>query len=243
MLYYIVHNNRLSTEGEMMSDIDLDTILAIIGNPTRRSILRKLARETHYPLQLSKELNISQQAIMKHLKILEDNDLVISILQKSDAGPPRKLYSPTRRFSIVIDISPSTFNEEIRVYEIVEERKVLGSERDKLDLEEMSEKREELIDLATSINEINLKISDLEHQRKNMMQEKEDFMKRAYELMGMLCTGYDERKVLRYILEEDNISISKMSERLNMREMDIERIMRRLEDMGLLEFHRKIIYV
>ncbi len=226
-----------------MEEIDLDTILAIVGNPTRRSILRKLARETHYPLQLSKELNISQQAIMKHLKVLEDNDLVISIMQKSDAGPPRKLYTSTRRFSIVIDISPGIFNEEIRVYEIVEERKTQKPEAENMSVEGIAEKREELVELATAINEINQKIDDLELQRHAMMNEKEEFMKRAYELMEMLCTGYDERKVLRYILEEDNISIVKMSERLNMREMDIERIMRGLETMGLLEFHRKIIYM
>ncbi|MCK5037696.1 MAG: helix-turn-helix domain-containing protein, partial [Thermoplasmata archaeon] len=129
-----------------MDDADLDMILAIIGNPTRRSILRKLSRETHYPLQLSRELNISQQSIMKHLKVLEDHDMVMSIVQKSDSGgPPRKYYVSTSRFSIVIDIAPSVFNEQIRVFEIVPESRELLSEKEELDKREMAEKRELLI--------------------------------------------------------------------------------------------------
>ena len=227
-----------------MNDTDLDMILAIIGNPTRRSILRKLSRETHYPLQLSRELNISQQSIMKHLKVLEDHDMVMSIVQKSDSGgPPRKYYVSTSRFSIVIDIAPSIFNEQIRVFEIVPESRELLSEKEELDKREMAEKRELLIGLAATIGEINQRIRDVEVERRELMLEKEASMKVAYELMERLCEGYEERKVLRYILEEDDISIARMSETMNMREMDIERIMRQLEDLGLLELHRKIIYM
>ena len=227
-----------------MDDADLDMILAIIGNPTRRSILRKLSRETHYPLQLSRELNISQQSIMKHLKVLEDHDMVMSIVQKSDSGgPPRKYYVSTSRFSIVIDIAPSVFNEQIRVFEIVPESRELLSEKEELDKREMAEKRELLIGLAATIGEINQRIRDVEVERRELMLEKEASMKVAYELMERLCEGYEERKVLRYILEEDDISIARMSETMNMREMDIERIMRQLEDLGLLELHRKIIYM
>ena len=66
-----------------MDENDLDMLLAAIGNPTRRRILRKLVKETHYPLQLSKELSVSQQSIMKHLKVLEESDLEISMISVS----------------------------------------------------------------------------------------------------------------------------------------------------------------
>ena len=45
---------------------DMDTILAIVENPTRRRILQAVVREPHYPLQLSKELGISQQAYSQY---------------------------------------------------------------------------------------------------------------------------------------------------------------------------------
>ena len=56
---------------------ELDVLLSVIENPTRRRILEALVREPHYPLQLSRELGLSQQGIMKHLRMLEDLDLVL----------------------------------------------------------------------------------------------------------------------------------------------------------------------
>lgn len=97
--------------------VPLDTILSILENPIRRRILQKLSRDTNYPLQLSKELGVSQQAIMKHLKVLEDSDFVISYEERSDkGGPPRKVYSPRKRYCIRIDIGPSTYQEDYYSY-------------------------------------------------------------------------------------------------------------------------------
>jgi predicted transcriptional regulator len=98
-------------------EIELDRILAVLENPIRRKILQKLSREMNYPLQLSKELNVSQQAIMKHLRVLEESDFVVSFEEKSDkGGPPRKLYAPRKRYCIRIDIGPNTYNEEFYAY-------------------------------------------------------------------------------------------------------------------------------
>ena len=84
-------------------DLELDAILSILENPIRRKILMKLARDANYPLQLSKELNVSQQAIMKHLKVLEDGNFVSSFEERSDiGGPPRKIYAPIK---IMIQLS------------------------------------------------------------------------------------------------------------------------------------------
>lgn len=82
---------------------DLDSILSVIENPARRQILEALVREPHYPLQLSKELGISQQAVVKHLKVLEENGLVESYTEKSDLkGPQRRKYYPIQTFSVVL---------------------------------------------------------------------------------------------------------------------------------------------
>lgn len=98
-------------------DTDLDRILSVLENPIRRRILQKLSIEMNYPLQLSKELNVSQQAIMKHLKVLEDSEFVISYEKRSDkGGPPRKLYIPRKRYCVRIDIGPNTYQEEFYSY-------------------------------------------------------------------------------------------------------------------------------
>ena len=51
--------------------VGFDESLSILENTTRRAILRHLVKEPHYPLQLSELLDVSQQAVVKHLKVLE----------------------------------------------------------------------------------------------------------------------------------------------------------------------------
>ncbi|GIS44462.1 MAG: hypothetical protein Ct9H90mP16_15320 [Candidatus Poseidoniales archaeon] len=69
---------------------DFDTALSILENRTRRSILEHLVREAHYPLQLADLLGVSQQAIMKHLKVLEDAGFVVSEKVPSEKGGPQR---------------------------------------------------------------------------------------------------------------------------------------------------------
>ena len=61
-----------------MSEQDESRALGVLDNRVRRQILKHLVREPHYPLQLAQLLDVSQQAIVKHLKVLEDADFVIS---------------------------------------------------------------------------------------------------------------------------------------------------------------------
>lgn len=101
-----------------MEELQLDMILSVLENPIRRKILRKLSRDNNYPLQLSKELHISQQAVMKHLKVLEEHDFVESYEERSSkGGPPRKVFTPRKRYSVRIDIGPHTYNEVITSFE------------------------------------------------------------------------------------------------------------------------------
>src|SRR2546425_12210400 len=80
-------------------------------NPTRRKFLERLARESHYPLQLSKELGVSQQAVVKHLRALEACVLVMSAEEKSDlGGPNRRAYRAKQYYSVQIDMGPSLFH-------------------------------------------------------------------------------------------------------------------------------------
>ena len=95
--------------------VDFDGALSILENKVRRQILEMLVREPHYPLQLSQHLEVSQQAVMKHLKILEDAGFVHSEKVKSDkGGPPKKIYSVQQSFSIRLDLGPDLFRAEHR---------------------------------------------------------------------------------------------------------------------------------
>jgi len=219
-----------------MEEIDLDTLLAIIGNPTRRQILRKLVKEDHYPLQLSKELSIRQQAIMKHLKVLEDAELVKSMFRKSDAGPPRKFYVATRSLTIVIDMSPEQFNEDLRFHDI--DSIVIEAEPDSQALRNAENLRVKLAEFMTTIVQINQQLDEMARARDGLLAKKENAMHYANHIIDTLCEDYDQRKVLRYLINEDDLSLARMSERLNMRESEVETVLRNLEAHGLLMINK-----
>jgi predicted transcriptional regulator len=88
---------------------DIDDLLSIIENPTRRRILEYLTREPSYPLQLSKELGISQQAVMKNLALMEQSGMLMSHQEESRMGPTRTVYAPNQRFTIIIDLHDNMF--------------------------------------------------------------------------------------------------------------------------------------
>ena len=58
---------------------DIDYALRLLQNKVRRQILERLVREPHYPMQLAELIGVSQQAIKKHLKELEQGDFVTKL--------------------------------------------------------------------------------------------------------------------------------------------------------------------
>ena len=88
---------------------DLDQALYLLQNKTRRQILERLAREPHYPMQLSELIGVSQPAVVKHLKELEKGGMVSKNKVPSEkGGPPRTIYAVEKAMSIQVDIAFST---------------------------------------------------------------------------------------------------------------------------------------
>lgn len=153
--------------------IELDALLSVIENPARRRILEALVREPHYPLQLSKELGMSQQAVIKHLKVLEVQGLVKSYHEVSDlGGPMRHKYYPSLNFTIVVDVGPNIFNAEL-----VKREHVASPENDVRDggLESndarLRELRERMADIDHSLLELHRKREELIEEKERTMNE------------------------------------------------------------------------
>ena len=65
--------------------------------------------------QLSKEIGIGQQAVLRHMQALENSGLIESCAKKSDLGAPnRKYYRLNSSFSLTISISKDAFSTESR---------------------------------------------------------------------------------------------------------------------------------
>ncbi len=137
---------------------DIDTLLSILENSTRRSILRQLLIEDSYGLELSKSLGISQQAINKQLEILEKANMILSMgTVPSSFGPPRKVYRPTGFLSVVIDYTPSFIQVAKYTLEAPKERESgLDNSLKRIrsinsDMEKLILKRQELLEEKNQI--------------------------------------------------------------------------------------------
>ena len=86
-----LRNYRLSSMG------DLDKTLNLLQNKTRRLILERLVREPHYPMQLAELIGISQQAIKKNLRELENGGFVEKMRVASEKADLQELFSESRR--------------------------------------------------------------------------------------------------------------------------------------------------
>lgn len=163
----------------MTEELTLDTLLKLVENPIRRHILTKLAQEEIYPLQLSKELRVSQQAVSKHLKVLEQAGLVESYFEKSSSGPPRLYYRPVKHFLINISFGPSLF--EADMCELVED--TLSLERD---VEQALSPQEELRHLYDIIGELKEQMEELNRQRHELFLKRCRLMHRLRSLKNAL---------------------------------------------------------
>jgi predicted transcriptional regulator len=234
---FILMPDRSPKSNEEEIELTLDDILTVLENSTRRKILEKLTKETHYPLQLSKELNVSQQAIMKHLKVLEAYGLVECFEEKSTTGgPPRKCYTPTKNLSLRIDIGPNTFEAKMRRFDQDQSPMLMGEGEDVQEIpneyvEIMKSKEdphEKLSRLTKLIEKVDAKIADIEDQRTYLTQMRGSLLREVYKIIAQLAPDYNERKVLYYIARSHNTSIPAISEALDMREKVLRDLFRAL---------------
>ena len=189
---------------------DLDILLSMVENPTRRKILESLVKEPHYPLQLSKELGISQQAVIKNLNILEKNGVVVSYQESSSIGPMRTVYEPNSEFTIVIDMRNGMFSARM-VEPDNEERPVIDTES---------------IDNARSkVKEIDRQLEELERQRSKLIRDRESLISGAMSKMD----GYTQKSLMYEILNEPDRTIEQLSCDLNARRDAVENVVSEME--------------
>lgn len=199
---------------------ELDMLLSVIENPTRRKILEALVREPHYPLQLSRELGLSQQGIMKHLKILEGYNLVRSHSEESDqGGPSRKIYVPTTGFTMTVDIGPGLFNTELisRALELEEE-----VEFNKLEDDDRETFRDKVLDVRKEIAGIDEELDELTRRRALLIRSKERLLNEAYNIIESVIDDYQTRRVLYEFMQRPDLDARGIAKVLGLRDEQVK---------------------
>ncbi len=177
--------------------MDLDVLLSMIENPTRRKILGSLVKMPHYPLQLSKELGISQQAVMKNLSILEKNGMVVSYRESSSIGPDRIVYEPSSEFTLIVDMRNGMFSARM-----IEPK----GERKDVDIEGLK-------DMRSKVEDIDRELEQLERRYSELMRERESIIASVISKQE----GYAQKSLAYEILNEPRRSMEELSKDLNAR--------------------------
>ena len=85
---------------------EFDVLFKLLGNRTRYEILRRIAIEPMFLGQLSRELSVGQQAIIRHLRQMIEQGLLETYEDESIRGPPRKYYRLSKTVRLTIQIAP-----------------------------------------------------------------------------------------------------------------------------------------
>ena len=199
---------------------DMDTILAIVENPTRRRILQAVVREPHYPLQLSKELGISQQAIVKNLNLMEKEGIVVSYRESSDRGPERIFYRPSSEFTITIDMRNNMF--EVKMIPATSDSSK-KQETKALEPKKTAEERR-LEEVRARISQIDRQIAEFDRRRSEIVRERNDLINEFLQVADITNMDYEHRELLYDMLNRPNWSAEDISKKLGFNETLVSRM-------------------
>ncbi|HXZ24548.1 MAG TPA: helix-turn-helix domain-containing protein [Methanomassiliicoccales archaeon] len=214
----------------MSSLSDLDKLLSVVENPTRRRILEALVREPHYPLQLSRELGMSQQAIMKHLHLLEEYNLVRSFPEESDqGGPMRKRYFPTTKFTIIVDFGPGLFNAEFVQLALKGVEEAVRVDEGEHDLSEYVDKINSLRETITGVDS---ELEDIQARRSRLIEIKERALEEAGRLVEGQIEDYLTRRIIYEYIQRPELSPEQIAADLGLRDDVVQQTVRKLRQVN-----------
>ncbi|MFX0070893.1 MAG: ArsR/SmtB family transcription factor [Candidatus Hermodarchaeota archaeon] len=169
---------------------NIDNLLEILGNPTRRVILAKLAKVPLGASELAASLGkkISRQAIHSQLKMLSDN----GIIESFGEDPRNVKYRIKSNLSLRIDITPDYYNVNYRMLNVDQHNQPIELEATgcHVDYNKLKNPDKKLRFLGKQIKEIEQKIKRLEEERNDLLQNKECFI---IELKNIMSKQYEEK--------------------------------------------------
>ena len=195
---------------------DLDRILSVVENPTRRRILQAIVREPHYPLQLSKELGISQQSVVKNLDVKERNGMVVHYRQSSNVGPDRIFYRPSSEFTILIDLRNGMFETHM----VSPETKNEDKEKEDTKIEETKEFQE----TRNRISDIDGQLKELNEVRSQMIGERNRLIRSFLDSIDDKVIDYDHRNLLYEMLNNPDMDKATISKEMGVNESSVDQM-------------------
>lgn len=163
-----MRTRKKNSSDDSVGKLNLDVLLDIMSNSTRRRIISVLSEEPMYFNQLARKVDVGQQAILRHVDILERAGILQSYEEKSSLGAPnRKYYKVKTTFNLSISLSRDSFSMANR--EIIEMRlrpalklyKYLDSSACNGSTKQLIYLKDSLVDIESQIGKLEERINDL----------------------------------------------------------------------------------
>ncbi|HXG07506.1 MAG TPA: ArsR family transcriptional regulator, partial [Nitrososphaera sp.] len=189
-----------------------------------------LSEEPMYFNQLAKEIGIGQQAIIRHLRVLEDIGIIETYGEKSEFGAPeRKYYRLNTSFVLTVLLSEHDFT--ISKHEIKQLRHK-ASKKYYESLDSIPGKVEEALSLLQkNLADIEEEISTLESRLTDLFALKQAVLRKLHEI-GMDNFDAEERRILYKIVEQPPRSIAKLSDIISAKESSVKDLVEMEGRMG-----------
>ena len=203
---------------------EIGEFLDLLGNNTRRRILESLTNEPKYFIQLSKEIGVSQQAVLKHLFLLESNL----------AAPDRKYFQLNRSVYLSIGITGNSM--EIKMENIKGPNKIRSKNNMAIESKDVSIKKDkEITDiLKNTKHKLELlakRMQELEDEKIHLLKEKQQILEITHQVIRESLEEDLARRILySNLISREITDIEELSEILNTREKEIKIVVKSLED-------------
>jgi predicted transcriptional regulator len=222
--------------------VGFDEALSILENPTRRQILRKLVKEPHYPLQLSELLNVSQQAVVKHLKVLEESGFVDSERVPSEkGGPPKKMYKVNQSFSLRLDLGPDLFRAEHRKIPAGGPMRLSNRLPPELNgvVDRLGTRRKlPMVEAMGVLSELDSALERIDEYRDAVIALHQQVMRKVSPSISEQSESYEERQLAHAIMNQPRrpLDLDAFSQGLRIQSMDAEEMMDALRERLMRDF-------
>ena len=222
--------------------VGFDEALSILENPPRRQILRKLVKEPHYPLQLSELLNVSQQAVVKHLKVLEESGFVDSERVPSEkGGPPKKMYKVNQSFSLRLDLGPDLFRAEHRKIPAGGPMRLSNRLPPELNgvVDRLGTRRKlPMVEAMGVLSELDSALERIDEHRDAVIALHQQVMRKVSPSISEQSGSYEERQLAHAIMNQPRrpLDLDAFSQGLRIQSMDAEEMMDALRERLMRDF-------
>ncbi len=224
---------------------DFEAVVGVLGNPVRRDIIKKLSQGPDYTLRLSNELNINQQLAAKHLKVIQDAELVDVVRQKSSAGADKNVFHLNKFYSLQIDFSPSLYNERLISFNnpnhwIQEDDYMENLEEKVKDIEEEVEV-EDVSPIRQIIQAIDDELDGLEKRRARLLYIRNLALSAAQNALEEVDRR--KRQVIQHLIDLGPTSIEALSKAFQIGEDKVKDVVSELERDDIVESRDGVVHL